>query len=166
VRLAIFKVVMNYLASVISSDDLVLLYMSGHGGKAILPPARPFAGLLPLSPQTNETHLSTIMLEGPQATAVTFKQELEPLQSQCHLFRSLCLQHPLNHRSPHSSHTRLSKPNLKIIVRGESGSEPGAIAWPRNLMRTSVSIQFACPLTFPKHECTQTPAMPAATSTW
>lgn len=77
-----FKLVLDYLGSVVTSNDVVLLYVTGHGGKEDEAQTLGVTGLPAWPPQPGETSLSTIALKGASVTALELKHQLEQLQRQ------------------------------------------------------------------------------------
>ncbi len=75
------KLILDYLGGVVTSNDVVLLYLTGHGGKE-----DEYQALYDLGKTTaaaaefNLTNRSTIVLQGASLTALDFKHQLEHLQ--------------------------------------------------------------------------------------
>ena len=73
-----FKLVLNYLGGVITSNDVVLIYMTGHGDKEDEYQTQRDIGKL--IPPASDPQLTTLALQGPSLTTGEFKGELEQLQ--------------------------------------------------------------------------------------
>jgi hypothetical protein len=75
-----FKLVLEYLGSVITSNDVVWLYVTGHGGKEDEYQALRYTQLPTRPLEACETNLSTIALQGASFTALDLQRQLEQLQ--------------------------------------------------------------------------------------
>ncbi len=73
-----FKLVLNYLGGVITSNDVVLIYLTGHGDKE--DEYQTLRDIGKLIPPPSDPQLTTLALQGPSLTTGEFKAELESLQ--------------------------------------------------------------------------------------